>query len=141
MLFSKKEDKQEWNPELTDEQLWVLKDKGTEPANTGKYLYNYSTGVYYCANCDAPLYTSETKFDSGCGWPAFNEEIKGALKYKTDMSHGMMRTEICCKNCGGHLGHVFKGEGWNKRLGLPKDARHCVNSLSLKFKDEKMEVK
>lgn len=136
MLFQSKTDKKEWNPELTSEQLHVLKDKGTEAPGTGKYLYNDRTGVYTCANCDAPLYRSETKFDSGCGWPAFNGEIKGALKYKKDFSHGMMRTEIMCAKCGGHLGHEFKGEGWNKRLNLPNDSRHCVNSLSLNFKKE-----
>ncbi|KTB16459.1 Peptide methionine sulfoxide reductase 2 [Nakaseomyces glabratus] len=114
MLFQSKTDKKEWNPELTSEQLHVLKDKGTEAPGTG----------------------NETKFDSGCGWPAFNGEIKGALKYKKDFSHGMMRTEIMCAKCGGHLGHEFKGEGWNKRLNLPNDSRHCVNSLSLNFKKE-----
>lgn len=144
MSVDKKDNNGKWNSELTAEQLWVLRDKGTEPANTGKYLYNKRTGVYHCANCDSPLYNSGTKFESGCGWPSFNEEIEGALKYETDTSHGMERTEICCRNCGGHLGHVFTGEGWNKRLGLPQDARHCVNSLSLKFKsdnEEKIEVK
>ena len=124
-----------WNPNLTPEQLYVLKDKGTERPNTGKYLKNKDIGTYYCANCDSPLYSSETKFESGCGWPAFYEEIKpGALKYLKDETLGMVRTEICCNNCGGHLGHVFEGEGWKQHLGLPKDVRHCVNSLSLAFK-------
>ena len=108
-----------WNPNLTPEQLYVLKDKGTERPNTGKYLKNKDIGTYYCANCDSPLYSSETKFESGCGWPAFYEEIKpGALKYLKDET----------------LGNVFEGEGWKQHLGIPKDVRHCVNSLSLAFK-------
>lgn len=124
-----------WNPKLTPDQLDVLKNKGTERPNTGKYLHNKDTGIYYCANCHAPLYASETKFESGCGWPAFYEEIKpDALKYIKDDSMGVTRTEVCCNSCGGHLGHVFEGEGWKQQLGLPKDIRHCVNSLSLDFK-------
>lgn len=126
-----------WNSELTPEQLHVLRDKGTERPNTGKYLHNKETGIYYCANCKAPLYASATKFESGCGWPAFYEEIKpDALKYIEDTTMGMKRVEIRCNNCGGHLGHVFEGEGWKQQLGLPKDVRHCVNSLSLNFKPE-----
>lgn len=124
-----------WNPNLTPEQLYVLKYKGTERPNSGKYLKNEEIGTYYCANCHSPLYSSETKFESGCGWPAFYEEIKpDALKYIKDETLGVVRTEICCSNCGGHLGHVFEGEGWKQHLGIPKDVRHCVNSLSLEFK-------
>lgn len=126
-----------WNPNLTTEQLHVLRDKGTERPGTGLYLNNKEAGVYHCANCDAPIYSSQSKFDSSCGWPAFNQEISNdALTYHTDNSLGMERTEICCAKCGGHMGHVFKGEGWDKLLGLPKDARHCVNSASLEFKKE-----
>lgn len=126
-----------WNPNLTTEQLLVLRDKHTERPHTGAYLNNKDTGVYNCANCEAPLYKSETKFDSHCGWPAFYEEVKkGAITYHTDYTMGMKRTEICCANCGGHLGHVFEGEGWKERLGLPVDARHCVNSASLNFKKQ-----
>ncbi|CCF57685.1 hypothetical protein KAFR_0D00380 [Kazachstania africana CBS 2517] len=126
-----------WNPKLTPEQLSILKYKRTEPPNTGKYLNNKETGIYSCANCDAPLYKSETKFESGCGWPSFYEEINPqALKYIKDNSMDIQRTEICCNNCGGHLGHVFENEGWSKSLGLPKDVRHCVNSLSLTFKSK-----
>lgn len=127
----------QWNPKLSPEQLYVLKDKGTERAGTGAYLANKASGVYHCANCDAPLYKSTAKFDSGCGWPSFYEEVReGALTYTVDNSLGMERTEICCANCGGHMGHVFKGEGWGKKFGLEKDERHCVNSLSLNFKKE-----
>ncbi|SCU98942.1 LAME_0G01156g1_1 [Lachancea meyersii CBS 8951] len=124
-----------WNPNLTAEQLLVLRDKHTERPHTGAYLDNKETGIYHCANCDSPLYKSDTKFNSQCGWPSFYEEVsKGAITYHRDSTMGMARTEICCSNCGGHLGHVFEGEGWRERLGLPQDVRHCVNSLSLSFK-------
>ena len=123
-----------WNPDLTDSQLMILKDKYTERPHTGAYLNNKDTGIYHCANCNAPLYKSDTKFDSHCGWPSFYEEIPGALEYYTDSTLGMKRVEICCKQCDGHLGHVFEGEGWDKKYGLPKDARHCVNGGSLSFK-------
>lgn len=126
--------KSKWNSKLTPEQLHVLRDKGTEAPNTGAYLHNKDTGVYTCVNCDAPLYKSDTKFDSGCGWPAFYEEISlDALIYNTDISHGIKRVEICCGKCHGHLGHVFEGEGFDKILGVSSDKRHCVNSASLKF--------
>ena len=128
-----------WNPNLTPEQLAVLRDKGTERPNTGAYLHNKEEGIYSCANCGAELYKSSTKFDSGCGWPSFYEEIApGTITYSVDNSlPGRERTEICCAKCGGHLGHVFKGEGWKEALGIPKDVRHCVNSLSLSFKGKK----
>lgn len=125
-----------WNPKLSADQLAILRDKGTERPYTGTYLSNKESGIYCCANCDSSLYKSDTKFDSGCGWPSFYEDIKDALTYNVDSSLGMERIEICCKNCGGHLGHVFKGEGWDKRLGIPQDVRHCVNSLSLQFKKD-----
>lgn len=95
----------------------------------GEYNKFYKDGVYACAGCDAPLYTSEAKFDSGCGWPAFYQAIEGALTLHTDSSMGMKRTEICCATCGGHIGHVFYGEGYK----TPTDERHCANSISLKF--------
>jgi len=120
---------EEWRVKLTPEQFKVLREKGTERPGTGEYNKHYEKGVYTCAGCDTPLYTSETKFDSGCGWPAFYDAIPGALEIHEDTSHGMRRTEIVCKACGGHLGHVFKGEGFS----TPTDERHCVNSISLKF--------
>ncbi|SCV02942.1 LANO_0G01178g1_1 [Lachancea nothofagi CBS 11611] len=124
-----------WNPNLTAEQLKVLRDKHTERPHTGAYLNSKESGIYHCANCDSPLYKSDTKFDSQCGWPSFYEEVKkGAITYHKDKSMFTERTEICCSNCGGHLGHVFEGEGWKERLGLPQDVRHCVNSLSLNLK-------
>ncbi|CCE62150.1 hypothetical protein TPHA_0B04810 [Tetrapisispora phaffii CBS 4417] len=123
-----------WNKDLSPEALHILRDKGTEAPNTGAYLHNKRDGIYTCGNCMAPIYDSNTKFDSGCGWPAFYKEIPGALKHITDLSHGMKRVEITCAKCGGHMGHVFEGEGFDKLLGNPTDERHCVNSASLKFK-------
>ncbi|CAR29037.1 hypothetical protein ZYGR_0W00650 [Zygosaccharomyces rouxii] len=125
---------QQWNPKLTPEQLAVLRDKYTERPNTGAYLNNKEQGTYNCANCDNPLYSSGAKFDSGCGWPAFYQEIsKDSLQYHVDNAFGMKRVEVCCGKCGGHLGHVFEGEGWQKMLNLPTDSRHCINSASLNF--------
>lgn len=125
---------QNWNPRLSHEQLAVLRDKHTERPNTGTYLNNKAEGVYNCANCNNPLYSSGTKFDSGCGWPAFYQEIsKDSLKYHVDNSFGMKRVEVSCGKCSGHLGHVFEGEGWQQMLNLPTDARHCINSASLNF--------
>ena len=91
-----------------------------------------SDGIYTCAACDAPLYKANHKFASGCGWPAFFDAVPGAVQRYTDKTFGMERTEIVCANCGGHLGHVFKGEGYP----TPTDERHCVNSVSLKFGPE-----
>lgn len=105
----------------------MLREKGTEWAGTGEYNKVYDKGVYHCVGCDAPLYTSTTKFNSGCGWPAFFDAIPGALDEKTDADGS--RTEILCKKCGGHLGHVFKGEGFD----TPTDARHCVNSVCIRL--------
>ncbi|EFA75609.1 Peptide methionine sulfoxide reductase msrB [Heterostelium album PN500] len=117
----------EWKVKLSPEQFHVLRQKGTERAGTGQYNKHSEEGVYNCAGCETPLYTSKSKFNSGCGWPAFFEAIPGALTIFEDRSHGMVRTEICCKNCGGHLGHVFKGEGYS----TPTDERHCVNSIKV----------
>eukprot|EP01096_Ripella_sp_DP13-Kostka_P003139 TRINITY_DN14526_c0_g1_i1.p1 TRINITY_DN14526_c0_g1~~TRINITY_DN14526_c0_g1_i1.p1 ORF type:complete len:167 (+),score=59.92 TRINITY_DN14526_c0_g1_i1:206-706(+) len=119
----------EWRAKLTPEQFRVLRQKGTEYAGTGKYNKHKEKGVYHCAGCDAPLFTSETKFDSGCGWPAFYDNIPGAVKRNVDADG--RRIEIVCANCDGHLGHVFKGE----RFPTPTDERHCVNSVSLTFHD------
>jgi peptide-methionine (R)-S-oxide reductase len=114
-----------FNP-LTPAEARVILGKGTEPAFVGEYTMLMDPGTYVCRRCNAPLYRSETKFHSECGWPSFDDEIAGAVKKETD-SDGS-RTEILCNNCGGHLGHVFLGEGFT-----PKDTRHCVNSVSIKF--------
>eukprot|EP01097_Dermamoeba_algensis_P001999 TRINITY_DN178_c0_g1_i1.p1 TRINITY_DN178_c0_g1~~TRINITY_DN178_c0_g1_i1.p1 ORF type:complete len:143 (+),score=22.64 TRINITY_DN178_c0_g1_i1:961-1389(+) len=120
---------EEWRVKLTPQQFRILREKDTERPGTGEYNKHKEKGIYNCAGCDAPLYTSETKFDSGCGWPAFFDAIPGALKTEDDYSMGRKRTEIMCARCGGHLGHVFKGEGFP----TPTDERHCVNSISLRF--------
>ncbi|KAI9267816.1 methionine sulfoxide reductase B [Sporodiniella umbellata] len=127
--FFKKEDN--WRATLSPEQFRVLREKGTEPAGVGKYVSFDKKGVYECAGCGSPLYKSDTKFDSGCGWPAFFDAIPGAIVRYEDKTLGMTRTEICCAKCDGHIGHVFKGEGFN----TPTDERHCANSISLNFKD------
>lgn len=115
------------------EQFRVLREKGTEPPFSGKYdKHAPESGVYSCAGCDAPLYRANQKFKSGCGWPAYFDSIPGAVTRHTDSTFGMKRTEIVCSNCGGHLGHVFKGEGYP----TPTDERHCVNSISLSFKQD-----
>ncbi|KAK9430692.1 Mss4-like protein [Lipomyces doorenjongii] len=121
----------EWQAILTPQQFRVLRGKGTERPFTGEYDHHNANGVYHCAGCNAPLYKSSTKFDSGCGWPAFFDAIPGSIKRFEDNSLGMVRTEMVCANCGGHLGHIFKGEGYKTST----DERHCVNSISLKFKD------
>ncbi|OQR92310.1 peptide methionine sulfoxide reductase B2, chloroplastic-like [Achlya hypogyna] len=117
----------EWRTKLSKEQFRVLREKGTERAGTGEYNKHYEEGVYHCAGCDAPLYKSTHKFDSGCGWPAFFDAIPGAITAIPDEDG--MRTEIVCSNCGGHMGHVFKNEGFKN----PTNERHCVNSVSIRF--------
>ncbi|KAH7040330.1 Mss4-like protein [Microdochium trichocladiopsis] len=120
----------EWRAVLTPEQFRILRNKGTEAPFSGKYDKFFSdAGVYTCAGCDAPLYKADHKFKSGCGWPAYFDSIPGAITRHTDSTLGMQRTEIVCSNCGGHLGHVFKGEGYP----TPTDERHCVNSVSINF--------
>ncbi|MCG8524930.1 MAG: methionine-R-sulfoxide reductase [Opitutales bacterium] len=116
---------EEYN-ELTDFEKYVIQKKGTERPWTGDLLKNKEKGTYICAQCNAPLYRSEDKFDSRCGWPSFDDEIEGAVRRVPDRDG--RRTEIICANCGGHLGHVFIGEGFTH-----KNTRHCVNSVSMNF--------
>lgn len=119
---------EEWKVKLNKEQYNVLRLKGTEPAFSGKYYKNNNNGNYICAGCGSILFLSETKYDSGSGWPSFFDAVKGAITFSTDYKLGYARTEICCANCGGHLGHVF--EDGPKPTGM----RYCVNSVSLDFK-------
>lgn len=112
--------------ELSPEEAYVILEKGTERPFTGKYVDNKTEGVYRCRQCGTPLFKSDAKFDSGTGWPSFDDAIEGALAEVPD-AYGR-RVEIVCAKCGGHLGHVFRGEGFTS-----KQTRHCVNSISLDF--------
>lgn len=123
------EETEDWKQKLTPEQYHVLREKGTERPFTGKYWDQHEDGVYRCAGCGAELFGSDVKFDSGSGWPSFTEPMnKANVELVSDNSLGMNRTEVVCKNCGGHLGHVFDdGPG-------PNGLRYCINSCSLDFK-------
>ncbi|SCL31306.1 peptide-methionine (R)-S-oxide reductase [Micromonospora nigra] len=118
----------EWRVRLSPEEFRVLREAGTERPWTGEYVDTKTAGMYHCRACGAELYPSDTKFDSHCGWPSFDDAIPGAVREVDDSSLGMVRTEIRCARCDSHLGHVFRGEGFT-----PKDTRHCVNSVSLRL--------
>ena len=121
----------DWKEELTEEQFRILRKKGTEMPHSGTYNLHFEKGTYCCAGCNEPLFESHTKFDAHCGWPSFDEAIKGKVGYVSDKTLGMIRTEIVCKTCDGHLGHVFN-DGPTQT-----GTRYCVNSVSLEFKKNK----
>lgn len=122
----------EWREELTPEQYYILRQKGTEPAFTGALYRNHDSGAYHCAACGALLFNSDTKFESGSGWPSFwNPAENAAVETHEDNSHGMRRIEVTCARCGGHLGHVFPDGP------RPTGLRYCINSASLRFEKEK----
>lgn len=120
----------EWKKVLTPEQYRVLREKGTEPAFTGEYLHEKADGTYACAACGNPLFDSSAKFDSGTGWPSFDDALPDSVEYMEDTSHGMRRVEITCKRCGSHLGHVFD-DGPTKT-----GKRYCINSVCLDLEEK-----
>ena len=129
--YSVNKSEQEWRETLSPDSYYVLRQKGTERPFTGEYNLHFDKGAYHCKACGAQLFESDNKFESGCGWPSFDQAIPGAIEYIRDTSHGMMRTETLCANCGSHLGHVFD-DGPRETTGQ----RYCINSLSLDFNPE-----
>jgi len=121
----------QWRSQLSEEQYRVLRTKGTEAPHTGKYNLHFENGAYNCAACNQQLFESNSKFDAHCGWPSFDDSIEGTVERILDKTHGMLRTEIVCSNCGSHLGHVFN-DGPTKT-----GERFCVNSLSIGFNEKK----
>ena len=122
---------EEWKNELTEQQYFVLREQGTDAPGQGGYTAHFEKGTYHCAACDLQLFKSNTKYESHCGWPSFDDAIKGTVKYKKDMKFGMLRTEIICAACDGHLGHVFN-DGPKETTGK----RYCVNTTSISFVKE-----
>lgn len=124
---------EQYKDKLTSAQYDVLFNKATEAPFSGEYDNVFDPGMYRCAACGKELFGSDTKFDANCGWPSFYDALPGAVIFTKDASHGMARTEVTCANCGGHLGHLFVGEGFP----VATDQRYCINSLSLKFEPAK----
>ncbi|GAB3676607.1 peptide-methionine (R)-S-oxide reductase MsrB [Halopiger thermotolerans] len=120
----------EWRERLSDEEYRILREAGTEAPFSGEYVDHKEDGSYACAACGAELFDSETKFESGCGWPSFYDVDEEKVETRLDTSHGMRRTEVLCANCGGHLGHVFE-DGPE-----PTGKRYCINSVALEFEDD-----
>jgi peptide-methionine (R)-S-oxide reductase len=129
-IFPNQEPEEYWKEKLSKEAYHVLREKGTERPFTGKFNLHFENGSYQCAACNVPLFKSSQKFESGCGWPSFDDAIEGSIKNVLDKSLGMMRTEIVCNNCGGHIGHLFN-DGPTET-----GQRYCVNSLSIDFKKD-----
>ncbi len=125
--YSVEKSEQEWKEQLSEEQYRILRQKGTEAPHTGKYNLHFEEGKYKCAGCGNVLFESEAKFNSNCGWPSFDQSVEGSIEYIKDTSFGMIRTEILCSNCGGHIGHVF--DDGPTETGQ----RYCVNSASIEF--------
>jgi len=125
--YSVEKSEQEWKEQLSEEQYRILRQKGTEAPHTGKYNLHFEEGKYKCAGCGNILFESEAKFNSNCGWPSFDQSVEGSIEYIKDTSFGMIRTEILCSNCGGHIGHVF--DDGPTETGQ----RYCVNSASIEF--------
>ena len=127
-----KKSEEEWKKVLSPDQYYVLREKGTERPFSGKYYLSTEKGTYECAACGAELFRSDNKFDAGCGWPSFSDVVDSSkVVYTKDNSHGMIRTEITCARCGGHLGHVFDDGP------VPKGLRYCINSISINLKSNK----
>ena len=125
--YSIEKTEQEWKDQLSEDQYRILRKKGTEAPHTGEYNLHFEDGTYKCAACGEQLFESNSKFESGCGWPSFDEAMEGKIEYVRDTTCGMIRTEILCANCGSHLGHVF--DDGPTETGQ----RYCVNSASLNF--------
>ncbi|HEY8533249.1 MAG TPA: peptide-methionine (R)-S-oxide reductase MsrB [Micromonospora sp.] len=119
---------EEWRVRLSPEEFRVLRQAGTEPPWSGEYVSTTTPGVYHCRACGAELFSSDTKFESHCGWPSFDDALPGAVRFVEDRSYGMVRTEVRCATCDSHLGHRFDGEGFT-----PKNTRYCINSVALRL--------